>query len=145
MHHVFDRIMVQTNLLEEKEIRRDEWFVLGGSGFFLLFSGLLVAGMVMEGDAATTVKSASAVSEYLIFLVFIILNFYIVGMMTRVCCDAVRPRRKLHGKPYSSPRGYAVTSYPPTKARASSNVKVLSSSASIFSHSWFEPEGSPGP
>lgn len=87
MHHVFDRIMVQTNLLEEGQVRRDEWFVLGGGGFFLLFGGLLVAGMVMQGDAATAAQSASAVSEYFIFFVFIILNFYGMYMMTYVCVE----------------------------------------------------------
>lgn len=87
MHHVLDRIMVQTELLLEDQVRRDEWWVLGGSGFFLLFGGLLAAGMAMQGDAATTVKSASAFSEYLVFGVFVGLNLYGMGMMTRVCVE----------------------------------------------------------
>jgi hypothetical protein len=91
MHYALERLLVQTTLVTEEQAKPDEHFVAVGVIFFLLFGGLLAAGMAIGGDDDNTTsttardfKSASAVSEYLVFLAFLTLNLMGMHMMTRI-------------------------------------------------------------
>ena len=89
MHYAFDNVLLGSKLVTVGQVRTDEFFIIVGGVFFFLFGGLLIARMAVGSDSSssTALGSMSAIAEYMVFLVFLVLNLFGMHLMTYVCVE----------------------------------------------------------
>lgn len=88
MHYAFDNVLLRATLVKVVQVRTDEFFILVGGVFFFLFGGLLIAKMAVgDSSSSTPLGSMSAIAEYMVFLVFLVLNLFGMHLMTYVCVE----------------------------------------------------------